>query len=204
MQGNNDKIDELQQSFIQQRRNIEKLLEEARIEQEQHSGIILHPQPKDVLVGRGRPYQEFPGNQRLGVFVEQNVDRVKDVKDRYEKTNIFLEVVKKVKATGGRFISKTSEGWWKVTSDKTAREKTCSAFRSKMGKTGKQPKNASSSGANINTMTVDDILSSMSDDDDISNTFDMTDMAIASMAERDLCTKEHRDSKRMKYDPSVI
>jgi hypothetical protein len=43
-------------------------------------------------------------------------------------------VVKNIQDTNGRFLHKTSEGWWKVTSDKVAREKTCSAFRSKIGK----------------------------------------------------------------------
>jgi hypothetical protein len=117
---------------IQTRREIERKEEEARIQEESKSGIILQPQPHDVLVGRGRPYQEYPGNQRLGSLVEAQLERYRNTEDRFEKTCIILETVQNSKS---RFLQKTPEGWWKVAPDKAAREKTCSAFRSKMGRT---------------------------------------------------------------------
>eukprot|EP00339_Tiarina_fusa_P004924 CAMPEP_0117013002 /NCGR_PEP_ID=MMETSP0472-20121206/10810_1 /TAXON_ID=693140 ORGANISM="Tiarina fusus, Strain LIS" /NCGR_SAMPLE_ID=MMETSP0472 /ASSEMBLY_ACC=CAM_ASM_000603 /LENGTH=482 /DNA_ID=CAMNT_0004716191 /DNA_START=113 /DNA_END=1561 /DNA_ORIENTATION=+ len=123
----------VQRQHIQRRREIERKAEEADAEEETRSDIILQPGPHDVLVGRGRPYQEYIGNQRLSRLVESHSERYRNMEDRFEKSCILLEIVKTVRDSNGRFLQKTAGGW-KVASDKVAREKTCSAFRSKVGK----------------------------------------------------------------------
>eukprot|EP00339_Tiarina_fusa_P009765 CAMPEP_0117014084 /NCGR_PEP_ID=MMETSP0472-20121206/11499_1 /TAXON_ID=693140 ORGANISM="Tiarina fusus, Strain LIS" /NCGR_SAMPLE_ID=MMETSP0472 /ASSEMBLY_ACC=CAM_ASM_000603 /LENGTH=456 /DNA_ID=CAMNT_0004717569 /DNA_START=74 /DNA_END=1444 /DNA_ORIENTATION=- len=122
------------QQHIQRRREIEREMEQNSRMEEEASGIILHPQPHDVLVGRGRPYQEYTGNQRLSRLVEAQSYRYRNTEDRFEKSCIILESVKMVQNSNGRFLQKTSGGW-KLATDKVAREKTCSAFRFKAGKT---------------------------------------------------------------------
>jgi hypothetical protein len=163
---NDERRELLHHQHIQRRQEIERGANEARIEEESRSGMILRPQPNDVLVGRGRPYQEYPGNQRLSRFVEAQSIRYRDADDRFEKSCIILGVIKTVHDSNGRFLQKTWEGW-KVASDKVAREKTCSAFRSKVGKA------SINDGTSKHSVVVEDELTA-------------------------------RNSKRVRYDPSLI
>mmetsp|Transcript_23993 Transcript_23993/g.36455 ORF Transcript_23993/g.36455 Transcript_23993/m.36455 type:complete len:483 (-) Transcript_23993:124-1572(-) len=131
---NDGRMELLRSQYINGRRKMEQEEHQERLEVESRSGIILHPQPYDVLVGRGRPYQEYPGNQRLVRLVEAQSERYRFLQDRFEKSCIILNIVKTVNNSNGRFLQKCSEGWWTVAPAKVAREKTCSAFRSIVGK----------------------------------------------------------------------
>ena len=49
--------------FHQHRLEIERRREEQRLKKEATAGIIIFPAPTDVLLGRGRPYQDFEGKK---------------------------------------------------------------------------------------------------------------------------------------------
>jgi hypothetical protein len=97
---------------------------------------IHYPLPNDVLLGRGRPYQEYAGNQRLAMVVELNRDKYQQATKRFEKTCTSLDVVKFIQESKGRFLHRTPEGWEEV-SDFVARDKVSHSFRTKPVKLGK-------------------------------------------------------------------
>ena len=135
---------QLHQIFIQSRREIERQEKEAQTYLELKTGIIYHPQPKDVLVGRGRPYQEYPGNIRYGTVIDSYLDEYYKQTDRFAKTCISMQIVKQVKGYGGRFLDRDiSSGTWRVIEDLAAREKTAIGFRSRVSKVGETPPDSS-------------------------------------------------------------
>jgi hypothetical protein len=125
---------QLHERYIQRRRKIELAENEARIQEELSSGVIFYPQPVDVLMGRGRPYQEFPGNQRFGRLIDAHLDLYHKCSDRFGKTCLSMDIAKTVQEYGGRFIARTKSGTWKVIDDVVAREKTAIGFRSRVSK----------------------------------------------------------------------
>ena len=69
--------------FIAKRQEIEK----AR--SEEVTGCIDFPTSRDVLLGRGKPYQDFSGNKVLAKFVESRREEYNKV-SRFEKTCISI------------------------------------------------------------------------------------------------------------------
>ena len=135
--GENDSKKQLHNEFIDRRRKIEYEENKARLEQEAKSGIILYPQLDDVLVGRGKPYQSFPGNVRFGGLIGDQNDEYHTMSDKFAKTCISIDIVKRVQEYGGRFIERTKTGdAWQVIDDSAAREKTAIGFRSRVSKVG--------------------------------------------------------------------
>ena len=68
------------------------------------TGVVVdHPAKFDVLLGRGRPYQEFPGNNNLA---EQIGFRQDDYErgTRYEKAVLIQDVVQQIHGVNGRFL----------------------------------------------------------------------------------------------------
>ena len=95
---------------------------------------LLLPSNKDVLFGRGRPFQEHAGNLRLSSIIESLKPRYEELK-RTEKTLLAGDVVKKMKGQGTRFLRQI-DGYWKEVDDSVAREKVSQGFRSlRSGKT---------------------------------------------------------------------
>ena len=130
-----DPLMQLQSKYIQRRREIERQKTEHRIQQEIGSGIIYYPQPLDVLVGRGRPYQDFAGNRRFGSMIDSQIDQYAKCDNKFDKTCISMNIVKQVQGYGGRFIERTEDGnAWQVIDDVAAREKTSIGFRSRIAK----------------------------------------------------------------------
>jgi hypothetical protein len=121
---------EINELYLVDRQRIEA--EEKRQQQElaKTQKCIDFPGPNDVLLGRGRPYQEYTGNQRLAALVEGQREQYQQAADRFEKTCISLDVVKTIQETQGRFLQRTDEGWEAVT-DFLAREKVSHSFRTK-------------------------------------------------------------------------
>ena len=125
----------------------------------------------------------------MGSLVEAQLKRYTSTSDKFEKTCIILEVVKAVRDSGGRFIQKVpeSEGcWWKVATDKAAREKTCSAFRNKMGKSGSAARAKESNTGQkhpVNEDTLGDLIDSN---------------------ETAAKTIDSRNAKRLRIDPSFV
>ena len=65
----------------------------------------LLPQPNDVLLGRGRPFQLFPGNLALSATIDQYRGRYVSSK-KMEKKIITSEIVENIRQSGGRFLKK--------------------------------------------------------------------------------------------------
>lgn len=101
----------------------------------------------DVLLGKGKPIQEFRGNQRLSAMVDNYVDRYHEECSKLEKTALAANLVKMVQGTGGRFLSKES-GVWREVSDEMAREKVSHMFRHQR-KSGNKKKSEANSGHGV-------------------------------------------------------
>ena len=98
--------------------------------------IFPYPLERDVLLGRGRPYQEWPGNVHLVKLVDEVRDQYLEATDRFDKTLLTMDIVAKVQADGGRFLQRLDgtkvKGWQQVPND-VARDKVSHTFRTKKG-----------------------------------------------------------------------
>jgi hypothetical protein len=119
---------EYMQTFLEKRKQIEA---EERLQEEEEqarTGVIVHPAPIDVLCGRGKPYQDFPGNLRVGGIVDDNVPTYLETHERLAKTMIAMGIVQQIQKAGGRFLTRRDDGW-EVAQDKVARGKISQALR---------------------------------------------------------------------------
>ena len=89
--------------------------------------MIDLPSNNDVLLGKGKPIQEHRGNLKLSLLVDTLVQQY-DTKSKSEKTAMAADIVLKVKASKGRFLTKDS-GIWIEVSDDMARDKVSHMFR---------------------------------------------------------------------------
>lgn len=84
---------------------------------------ILHPLENDVLLGRGRPYQEFSGNKKLASII-QNRKEEYQASGKLQKTELTNVILQEIKSSGGRFLKKSDDGrFWVLVNDDVAREK---------------------------------------------------------------------------------
>ncbi|KAG7361442.1 hypothetical protein IV203_036542 [Nitzschia inconspicua] len=113
------------QSFYERRRALEKAREDI------NSGRIDYPAEMDVLLGRGRPYQNYSGNTLLSNILNVRRQEYNEA-SRFEKTVIAYDIVKTIHENGGRFIQRneSTDGWVEVP-EAVARDKVSSGFRSK-------------------------------------------------------------------------
>lgn len=69
------------------------------------ANVILNPTHRDVLMGRGRPYQDYPGNVRLSKLVLLEEEKFNDASStRHDKTIISMQIVQSIQKSGGRFL----------------------------------------------------------------------------------------------------
>ena len=98
--------------------------------------IVDHPGPNDVLLGKGKSFQNHEGNVVFRAIVDQwrpKYDAAPRKSDKSWITNAILKVVQNEK--GGRFLDRFKGldggvGWLEV-DDKRAKEKVALCFRSK-------------------------------------------------------------------------
>jgi hypothetical protein len=126
------KRQEIHDGFKRRHAELETMAKKKQLEEETKSRVFLAPNPKDVLIGRGRPYQDFSGNRRLAFLIDANLKRYRE-HSRFEKTCLTMDLVKSVLAYGGRFIERTDLGW-KLIDESAAREKISRGFRTKFAK----------------------------------------------------------------------
>jgi hypothetical protein len=103
-----DLIGEPNQQYLQGRRVLEAKRKRCELNDTSNSNfmsnsknIIEFPSPKDIVLGRGRPFQGFSGNKQLTKLVEAKRLSYQAREDRFEKTSITMEIVKKVKENDG-------------------------------------------------------------------------------------------------------
>jgi hypothetical protein len=95
-----------------------------------HTNVYC-PSDNDVLLGRGKPFQEWPGNMQLSNIIDMH-RKSYDESDRAQKTAISRDVVQIIKGLNGRFLQlNKATGHWEEFSDAVAREKVGSGFRKK-------------------------------------------------------------------------
>jgi hypothetical protein len=94
--------------------------------------IIECPGKFDVLLGRGRPFQQHTGNLRLGTILDMN-QKLYETADHGSKWIVSAEIVKLVQASGGRFLSRADgETCWEEVEVEIAREKVAHRFRNRI------------------------------------------------------------------------
>jgi hypothetical protein len=89
--------------------------------------IIVIPKNVDVLLGRGRPFQEHAGNVKCNYIVVSTMDEYEEA-SRNDKTTIARNVINRIKGYGGRFL-KLLDGVWTEVDDTEALRKISHSFR---------------------------------------------------------------------------
>ena len=92
------------------------------------------PSPVDILLGRGKPFHNHNGNQRMLEIVDEHRPRYLKA-DRKDKHVIIEHILSAIRAYGGRFLSRVDyENYWVEVSHAIAYRKVGHAFRSKARK----------------------------------------------------------------------
>jgi hypothetical protein len=94
--------------------------------------VIYDPLPNDILLGRGKPIQERPGNVRFRDMLDKNMDKY-DQGVTGAKTKVSAYIVHMVKEEGGRFLKELQDGGWVEIDETTARKRVSHAFRARRG-----------------------------------------------------------------------
>ena len=95
------------------------------------AGRIDYPKRVDVVLGRGRPYQEYIGNIHLASIIERNKVRYKE-SQRGQKSVVSSEIVRYIQGMGGRFLKRNEENnTWVEVSEQAAIDKVGHGFRTK-------------------------------------------------------------------------
>jgi hypothetical protein len=116
--------------------------DEKLVQRMSRANCIDYPSPRDVLMGKGKPYQDFSGNLRLWELIEDN-RRLHQTSAKVNKTVLTHTIVNLVHQEKGRFLKRDESsssggglqvGCWQEVDDVTARKKVSHAFRSKQPK----------------------------------------------------------------------
>lgn len=154
-----DLDENVHQHYIQERRRVEQEHWRLSTLQEESSGLVSYPTKNDVLVGRGRPYQEFQGNLRYSLLIDMNLSKYLKATNRFEKTCVFMDIVKLIQENNGRFLQRNSQGW-EIVKDNVAREKVSHIFRTKTARLLSQQQEQPSIIASTTTSSVASVSSS--------------------------------------------
>ena len=66
----------------------------------------------DVLVGKGKPFQQHPGNVYLRQLVELHVDAYTTSRRNEDKRTMVQKILQTISDQSGSFLKKDSDGWW--------------------------------------------------------------------------------------------
>ena len=111
------------------------------------SNVVACPAKNDILLGRGRPYQEFAGNIMLHNMVE--VRRAGyERRGKTEKSEEVVELLQQILSGGTRFLRRTSASsspsltetgcCWEIVDFETARRKVSNCFHTRKRRAGEQ------------------------------------------------------------------
>ena len=116
------------EAFIEKRTNKES----GPNPKEPTTGGIDTATDKDVLLGRGKPYQNHPGNVQLKKLIEVRREEFNNA-PKFQKTVISWEILKMMQNEyQARFLEKDeTTGKWKVCEDEAARIKVAYGFRAR-------------------------------------------------------------------------
>ena len=102
-----------------------QLIKDGVLRQSLHFDAIDLPSSKDVLMGKGKPFQLHPGNVRLRYLCELQLDEY-NASRKGDKSEVACRVVEQC----GRFLKRDSNGWWTEVSEDIAKDKVIKAFLS--------------------------------------------------------------------------
>ena len=94
------------------------------------SYVIYDPLPNDILLGRGKPTQNRPGNVRYRDLLDKYVGKY-NKGENGTKVFVSANIVRIVKEEGGRFLKELEDGGWVEVDEATARAKVSDAFRAR-------------------------------------------------------------------------
>lgn len=98
------------------------------------SETAVRPNNHDVLFGRGKPFQNHPGNRKMLGLIDR-FKRQYNESPRDQKRPIVEEIIGILSSDGGRFLRRynddVSSTWWTVVSQQIAFDKVSHAFRSR-------------------------------------------------------------------------
>eukprot|EP00980_Cylindrotheca_fusiformis_P001807 scaffold408_cov71-Cylindrotheca_fusiformis.AAC.8 len=118
---------------------------------------ISEPGKDDVLLGRGKPFQNHPGNQRMLRIVDLHKQKYLRVK-RDKKRAIVEEVLDEIQGRGARFLKRSEDGRnWDEVEPGVSFEKISHALRSKIRRPHKPKMNGSSSSSMVTTGIPNDV-----------------------------------------------
>lgn len=103
------------------------------------SGIDT-PRRFDVLLGRGKNFQEHLGNQYMRREVEARVEDYQS-SSREGKLDLINKVFGDIQSQHGRFLRRDKDGWFLEVSESVATEKVASSFRTFMSVLRKNARN---------------------------------------------------------------
>ena len=136
------------QEYIRRRAEIDKMNDDKEKHQGLNSGFVDFVTSSDIVLGRGRPYREFPGNQPWHQLIDSHAERYRESNGRVEKTCVTMDVVKHLReSTNVRFILEPApeEGGWKILDDVATRSKVASALQNKLKSTSSSSSTTTSS-----------------------------------------------------------
>lgn len=64
---------------------------------------IRRPNPNDVLLGRGKPFQNWAGNQNMLTLIDAYRERYHEA-ERTAKHSIIETILSSIRSRGGRFL----------------------------------------------------------------------------------------------------
>jgi hypothetical protein len=94
--------------------------------------VIHDPSPNDILMGRGKPIQQRPGNVRFRDRLDKHMGWYEQG-ERGTKVKVSAYILHLVKEEGGRFLKELECGGWVEIDDAEARTKVSHAFRGRRG-----------------------------------------------------------------------
>jgi hypothetical protein len=121
----------LHHAYIRRRLEIDRRNDENKLALNT-AAVVPYATISDVLIGRGRPYRDFPGNLPWNQLISEHVHRYRQSKSRFEKMCVTVDVVKLIRASNVRFVLERTSSGWKVLDDVCVREKAVVAFQNKL------------------------------------------------------------------------
>jgi len=119
----------------------------------QEDAIAITPTDNDVLFGRGRIFQEHPGNMHLKRLIVEWYDKY-NVSPRLGKMAVSERLVYLIQERNGRFLKKNKDGVWEEVDKVEAREKCSHGFRKKREMDNAKTKSVGYSGTTATTTTT--------------------------------------------------
>ena len=93
------------------------------------ASIVSYPSENDVLVGRGRSYQDYPGNVAFRKLIEANCEEY-DTIGRHDRMILTRRLIHQLAADKVRFLKQLDDGYWLALDVSEVQNKVSQQFRS--------------------------------------------------------------------------